>query len=85
MPIWVDADACPGEIKELLFRAAKRTKTKVTLVANHRGVRPRQEVRSLSADRIAARVRAGLTGRAACRTLSQFDFCHFLAVPKGGL
>ena len=34
MQIWVDADACPGEIKELLFRAAKRTKTKVTLVAN---------------------------------------------------
>jgi uncharacterized protein YaiI (UPF0178 family) len=32
--IWVDADGCPGEIKELLFRAAKRTKTKVTLVAN---------------------------------------------------
>jgi len=35
MQIWVDADACPGEIKELLFRAAKRTETKVTLVANH--------------------------------------------------
>jgi uncharacterized protein YaiI (UPF0178 family) len=34
MQIWVDADACPGEIKELLFRAANRTKTKVTLVAN---------------------------------------------------
>src|SRR5271155_3002113 len=34
MQIWVDADACPGEIKELLFRAAKRSKTKVTLVAN---------------------------------------------------
>jgi len=29
--IWVDADACPGEIKELLFRAAQRTGTKVTL------------------------------------------------------
>ena len=34
MQIWVDADACPGEIKELLFRAARRTKIKVTLVAN---------------------------------------------------
>ena len=34
MQIWVDADACPGEIKELLFRAAKRTETRVTLVAN---------------------------------------------------
>ena len=34
MQIWVDADACPGTIKELLFRAANRTKTKLTLVAN---------------------------------------------------
>ena len=34
MQIWVDADACPGEVKELLFRAAKRTKIMVTLVAN---------------------------------------------------
>jgi uncharacterized protein len=34
MRIWVDADACPGEIKELLFRAAKRTRTRLTLVAN---------------------------------------------------
>src|SRR5690606_1355172 len=34
MQIWVDADACPREIKDLLFRAANRTQTKVTLVAN---------------------------------------------------
>jgi uncharacterized protein YaiI (UPF0178 family) len=34
MQIWVDADACPGEIKELLFRAAVRLKIKLTLVAN---------------------------------------------------
>jgi uncharacterized protein len=34
MQIWVDADACPGEIKELLFRAARRRSIKVTLVAN---------------------------------------------------
>jgi len=34
MHIWVDADACPGEVKELLFRVAKRTKIQVTLVAN---------------------------------------------------
>jgi uncharacterized protein len=32
--IWVDADACPGVIKEILFRAAKRTGVAVTLVAN---------------------------------------------------
>jgi uncharacterized protein YaiI (UPF0178 family) len=32
--IWVDADACPGPIKEVLFRAAARTGVQVTLVAN---------------------------------------------------
>ena len=34
MKIWVDADACPGVIKDILFRAAKRTGTLLTLVAN---------------------------------------------------
>ena len=34
MEIWVDADSCPVAIKEILFRAAERTKTNVTLVAN---------------------------------------------------
>ncbi|MCG8633402.1 MAG: YaiI/YqxD family protein [Desulfobacterales bacterium] len=34
MKIWVDADACPVKIKELLYRIAKRTKIRVTLVAN---------------------------------------------------
>ena len=34
MKIWVDADACPVAIKEILFRAAKRTKLELTLVAN---------------------------------------------------
>ena len=32
--IWVDADACPSVIKEILFRAAEREKITVTLVAN---------------------------------------------------
>src|ERR1700722_6045947 len=32
--IWVDVDACPKVIKELLFRAAERTGVSVTLVAN---------------------------------------------------
>ena len=32
--IWVDADACPGVIKEILFRAAERAAVPVTLVAN---------------------------------------------------
>lgn len=35
MQIWVDADACPVVIRQILFRAAKRTGTQVTLVANH--------------------------------------------------
>jgi uncharacterized protein len=34
MRIWVDADACPKVIKEILFRAAKRAQVQVTLVAN---------------------------------------------------
>ena len=34
MDIWVDADACPVVIKEILYRAADRTHTMVTLVAN---------------------------------------------------
>ena len=32
--IWVDADACPNVIKEILFRAAQRVELQVTLVAN---------------------------------------------------
>jgi len=32
--IWVDADACPVVIKDILFRAAERTGVQVTLVAN---------------------------------------------------
>lgn len=34
MQIWVDADACPNVIKEILFRAAERQKIEVILVAN---------------------------------------------------
>lgn len=34
MNIWVDADACPGVIKEILFRAAERANVRTTLVAN---------------------------------------------------
>lgn len=35
MNIWVDADACPAAIKEILFRAARRPGVTLTLVANH--------------------------------------------------
>ncbi|MGB5331537.1 MAG: YaiI/YqxD family protein [Woeseiaceae bacterium] len=34
MRIWVDADACPVVIKEILYRAAERTGVQTTLVAN---------------------------------------------------
>ncbi len=35
LKIWVDADACPVVIKEILFKAANRTQTEATFVANH--------------------------------------------------
>ena len=34
MKIWVDADACPVVIKDILYRAAKRAEIPLTLVAN---------------------------------------------------
>ncbi|MFK5894652.1 MAG: YaiI/YqxD family protein [Pseudomonadota bacterium] len=34
MKIWVDADACPVVIKDILFKAAVRTKVELTLIAN---------------------------------------------------
>ncbi len=36
MLIWVDADACPKVIKEILYRAADREKVVITFVANQR-------------------------------------------------
>ncbi|WP_414830723.1 YaiI/YqxD family protein [Alteromonas sp. H39] len=35
MQIWVDADSCPGVVKEILFKAARRTGLPLILVANH--------------------------------------------------
>ena len=43
MAIWVDADACPKVIKEILFRAAERTAIRVTLVANRLLHTPKSE------------------------------------------
>src|SRR3954453_559055 len=34
MQIWGEADACPAVIKDILYRAAERTKISMTLVAN---------------------------------------------------
>lgn len=33
--LWIDGDACPKSIKEIIFKAAKRTRTHCYLVANH--------------------------------------------------
>jgi len=41
MEIWVDADACPNVIKEILFRVAERARVMVTLVANQPVATPR--------------------------------------------
>ncbi|MDG2156316.1 MAG: YaiI/YqxD family protein [Gammaproteobacteria bacterium] len=41
MKIWVDADACPVVIKEILFKAADRKKVHTTLVANQPVYTPR--------------------------------------------
>ncbi|MBL4659680.1 MAG: YaiI/YqxD family protein [Alcanivoracaceae bacterium] len=43
MKIWVDADACPNVIKDIIFRAANRTETFVTLVANQYIQTPRSK------------------------------------------
>ncbi len=48
MHIWVDADACPKVIKDILFRAAERTGIAMTLVANKPLATPRlAHIRSL--------------------------------------
>lgn len=41
MKIWVDADACPKVIKDILIRAAQRTKVPLTFVANQPVPTPR--------------------------------------------
>lgn len=66
--VWVDADACPGPIKEIVFRAAERARVQVTLVANQwLRTPPSRFVRALQVqggydaadDAIAERARAG--------------------------
>jgi len=68
MRIWVDADACPNVIKEILFRAAERTGVEVTFVSNQalripasRHVRTIQVERGFDVadDRIAALLASG--------------------------
>ena len=59
MQIWVDADACPLVIKEILYRAAERVQVSMTLVANKPLRTPRSRlIRSV-------RVGAGFDGAGA--------------------
>ncbi len=52
MKIWVDADACPVVVKEILFRAADRTGVELTLVANQPlSTPPSPNIRSLQVPR----------------------------------
>jgi len=68
MAIWVDADACPKPVKEILFRAATRAQVELTLIANQMLAVPRSPwIRSIQVprgfdvadDEIAQRVAAG--------------------------
>lgn len=68
MRLWVDADACPGPVREVLLRAAQRLRVPVVFVANKPLALPRSELVSSVqvgagldvADRhIAAEARAG--------------------------
>jgi uncharacterized protein YaiI (UPF0178 family) len=43
MRIWVDADACPRAIKEILYRAAERVRVRLTLIANRPLWTPRSD------------------------------------------
>lgn len=52
MNIWVDADACPAVVKDILYRAAERAQVIVTLVANQPLRTPRSSfIRTLQVPR----------------------------------
>ncbi|HEY5701659.1 MAG TPA: YaiI/YqxD family protein [Gammaproteobacteria bacterium] len=52
MRIWVDADACPNVIKEIIYRAAELVRIETTLVANQAITTPRSKV--IKSKRVAA-------------------------------
>ena len=57
MTIWVDADACPVVIKEILYRAAERTRMPLILVANQSLRTPPSARNARSPQRTDSRVR----------------------------
>jgi uncharacterized protein len=56
MKIWVDADACPAEVKEVLFRVSKRRQISMTLVANQMMWYPKSSLISFELVRAGANV-----------------------------
>lgn len=49
LKLWVDADACPFAIKEIVFRAAERLQVETTLVANQSiGIPPSEFIRRIT-------------------------------------
>lgn len=44
MKIWVDADACPGPVRDVLLRASQRLRVAIVFVANKRLTLPRHEL-----------------------------------------
>ncbi len=52
MQIWVDADACPVVIKDILYRAANRTEVRLTLIANQAlRVPPSPHIRAIKVEK----------------------------------
>lgn len=47
MQIWVDADACPAEAKDVLFRAVRRLQIRLTMVTNQMLTLPRSDLIAL--------------------------------------
>lgn len=56
MKIWVDADACPADVKEVLFRVSKRRQISMTLVANQMMWYPKSALISFELVRAGANV-----------------------------
>jgi uncharacterized protein YaiI (UPF0178 family) len=48
MRIWIDADACPRDVKDVVFRAAQRTQSPVVVVANKAMFVPRSPLVQLA-------------------------------------
>ena len=44
MEIWIDADACPVEAKEVLYKVSKRLQIRMTLVANQMMWTPKSDL-----------------------------------------